>query len=232
MRRDRMSSVIVMWQDACQRRIDSLLASKCRDAQVLWDSCVEKPTRLADIQRTTSLTLKTVNNTRSQSLGNPVLLQIILFGCLAFLSLRTGFQKFWDLVLFTVLSVNDVVRCMSARRVGFSTHESQSTWASLHLLVRSESILLRQTSCHITMTLDILSRLMTSPSCPLHPSTLNFSSEKAFLSANSIHRLMPKWAPYHFLYFKTFLFLTFPLHLSLLFLFVFFTSILTPISCK
>ena len=34
----------------------------------------EKPTRLADIQRTALLTLKTVNNTRSSGLGNPVLI--------------------------------------------------------------------------------------------------------------------------------------------------------------
>ena len=34
---------------------------------------MEKPTRLADIQRTTTLTLKTVNDTRSQGPGNPVL---------------------------------------------------------------------------------------------------------------------------------------------------------------
>ena len=34
---------------------------------------MEKPTCLADIQRTTSLTLKMVNNTRSQRPGNHVL---------------------------------------------------------------------------------------------------------------------------------------------------------------
>ena len=49
-------------------------ASKCRNGQVLQDSCV-KPTRLADIpvQQTASLTLKTVNDTRSQGLHNPAL---------------------------------------------------------------------------------------------------------------------------------------------------------------
>ena len=134
-------------------------------------------------------------------------------------------------MLFTFSSVNDVVRRMSVRRVGLSTHKSQSTWASLDLLARSESFL-RRTSCHITVTLDIIYRLMTSTSCPLHPSTLNFSSEKAFLSGNSINRLIPTWVPFHFLYFRTFLFPTFPVHINLLFPFVFFTSVLTPISCK
>ena len=114
---------------------------------------MEKPTRLADIQRTTSSILKTVNNTRSQGLG---------------------------------------------------------IWAFLQLLARSKSILLRQASCHNTATLDTLSCLMISPSCLL-PSTLNFSSEKVFLSSNSTHRLMPTWARFHFLYFKTFRFLSFPL---------------------
>ena len=49
-------------------------------------------------------------------------------------------------------------------------------------------------------------------------------------SFNSIHHLMPTWALFHFLYFKTFHFLTYPLHFSLLFPFVFPTSVLTRIS--
>ena len=118
------------------------------------------------------------------------LFSVFLSDCLAFFSLRTGFPGRWDLVVFTVLSVNDVVRCMSAKRVG--------TWVSLHLLAKSESILLRQASCHITVTLDTLSRLIISPSCLL-PSTLNFSSEKVFLFGNSIHRLMPTWGLFRFL---------------------------------
>ena len=119
---------------------------------------------------------------------------------------------------------------MSVGRIGLSTHESQSTWAFLHSLARSKSIFFRQASCHITVTLDTLSRLMISPSCLLLPSTLNFSSEKVCLSANSIHRLMPTWALFHFLYFKTFRLSTLPLHLSLLFPCPLPTFVLTPIS--
>ena len=70
---------------------------------------------------------------------------------------------------------------------------------------------------------------MTSLSCLLL-STLNFSSEKVCLSANSIHRLMLTWALFHFLYFKTFRFSTLPLHLSLLFPCALPTSAPTPIS--
>ena len=125
------------------------------------------------------------------------LFSILLSNSLTFLSLRKGFPGPWGLLLFTILSVNIVGHCMSARRVGFSTHESQSTWAFLPLLAKNESILLRLASCHIIVTLDTLSRLMTSLSCLLLLSTLNFLSEKVCLSTNSIHRLMPTWAFLH-----------------------------------
>ena len=52
---------------------------------------------------------------------------VLSSGCPTFLSSMTGLPRLWDLVLFTVLSVNDVVSCMLARWVGFSTHEFQST---------------------------------------------------------------------------------------------------------
>ena len=51
----------------------------------------------------------------------PPLFFILLSDCLIFLSSRTGFPGLLHLVLFTVLSVYNVVHCMSARWVSFST---------------------------------------------------------------------------------------------------------------